>query len=128
MFMMIMLAHSACLSNNAIVELSEDNGSALSWVREHRCKSGERSSQLSFSASSLCIQSTNIFTHHTTQIKSEEIGIVDDVSRDKRVETLPQDKRVDLNSNPIIIELLKLCHPFERLDNDNHHDAHIKMV
>ncbi len=127
-FMMIMLAHSEPPSNNAIVELWGDNGSALSWVREHRCKSGERSSQLAFIASSLCIQSTNIFTHHTTQIKSEEMGIVDDVSRDKRLETLPQDKRVDLNSNSIVIDLLKLCNPYERLDNDNYHDAHIKMV
>jgi len=56
------------------------------------------------------------------------MGIVDDVSRDKRLETLPQDKRVDLNSNSIVIDLLKLCNPYERLDNDNYHDAHIKMV
>ena len=46
----------------------------------------------------------------------------------ERLETLSQDKRVDLNSNPIIIDLLKLCNPYERLDNDNYHDVHIKMV
>ena len=60
-------------------------------------KSGERYSQLAFIGLSLCVQSTGIFTHHTTQIKSEEMGYVNKLSRTSSDEVfgfLSQDKKV----------------------------------
>jgi len=131
-FMMIMLSQSDIPSNNAIVEIWGDNTAALAWADgDHRCKSGERYSQLAFIGLSLCVQSTGIFTHHTTQIKSEEMGYVDKVSRtssDEEFGFLSQDIKVDCNSIPCIAELLVLCNPDNKENNLNHHDAHIIMA
>ena len=86
---------------------------------------------LAFIGLSLCVQSTGIFTHHTTQIKSEEMGYVDKVSRtsfDEEFGFLSQDKKVDCNSMPCLAELLVICNPDKKENNLNHHDAHIIMA
>ena len=132
MFMRIMLAHSNIPSKNAIVEVWGDNTTALTWIRENRCKSQERASQLAFIGNSLCIQATDIYTHRTYQLKSKDMGYVDLVSRsdddEGELSFLPQNKKVDMNANPCIIELLHLCDPYDIANNDNCHDAYVKMA
>jgi hypothetical protein len=129
--LMIMVAQSELPSDGAIIDWVGDNTSALAWANTHRCSSEERQTQLAFIALSLCEQATHIKLHHTTQIKSAQMGIVDSVSRTETDEGVDEDI-FKLKENPDsfdgILQLVDLCNPYNDVGGTNdHHEAYIRV-
>jgi hypothetical protein len=130
--LMIMLSLSKLPSDGAIVNWISDNTSALSWANSHRCSSEEYHTQLAFIALSLCEQVTHIKLHDTIQLKSEEMGIVDQVSRTNVDEGLdvPRELKREIESFPGLLDLLELCNPYNKIEDvaNDHHDAYIRVA
>jgi hypothetical protein len=110
--LMIMLSQFDLPSDGAIIDWVGDNTAALTWANTHRCSAEERQTQLVFIALSICEQATHIKLHHTTQLKSAQMGIVDTVSRtetDEGVDVHIIELKKNADSLNGVSELVDLC-------------------
>ena len=128
---MIMLSQSDLPSDGAIIDWVGDNTAALTWANTHRCSAEERQTQLVFIALSMCEQATHIKLHHTTQLKSAQMGIVDTVSRtetDEGVDVHIIKLKKNADSFNGVSELVDLCNPYNGVgDTNDHHEAYIRV-
>ena len=74
-------------------------------------------------------QITAISLSQTSQIKSEEMGEVDLVSRGKTTDlsVLTPDRRVDTASWKVFSDIMAACNPFVDHDLDEHHTEFLNV-
>jgi len=116
-------------SQNAVVLWQGDNNAALSWVRQWKCGSRNPACQRVFMAITILEQITAISLSQTSQIKSEEMGEVDLVSRGKTTDlsVLTPDRRVDAASWKVFSDIMAACNPFVDHDLDEHHTEFLNV-
>ena len=129
---MIMLSQSDLPSDDAIIDWVGDNTAALAWANTHRCSAEERQTQLTFIALSMCEQATHIKLHHTSQLKSAQMGIVDTVFRtetDEGVDVHIIELKKNVDSLNGVSELVDLCNPYKDVgeEHNDHHEAFIRV-
>jgi len=126
---MIMLSNSDLPSRNANIAWHGDNTAALTWASNNRCKADQPASQRAFVAFSLIQRVTEISLSHTRQLKSEDMGTTDLISRTTDDELVDWDHnlKVDIDTFPTIKELVDICNPHITGNLDSHHEVYTRV-
>ena len=127
--MMIMLSNSNLPSHNANVAWHGDNTAALTWASNNRCKADQPASQRAFVAFSLIQRVTEISLSHTKQLRSEDMGTTDLISRTSDDDLVDWDHnlKVDIDMFPTIRELVDICNPHITGNLDSHHEVYTRV-
>ena len=102
---------------HAILHWLGDNNAALTWASERKRGSRNPACQRVFMAITILEQTTAISLSRTSQIKSEDMGDVDLVSRGHllNLETLTPDRMVDTTTWVVFRDLMVDCKPASRI-------------
>ena len=116
-------------SRNAVIHWQGDNNAALTWVSTWKCGSRNPACQRIFMAITILEQTTAISLSRTSQIKSEDMGDVDLVSRGHilNLETLTPDKMVDTTTWVVFRDIMVACNPFLEHDLEQHHREFLRV-
>jgi hypothetical protein len=116
-------------SRNAVIHWQGDNNAALTWVSTWKCGSRNPACQRIFMAITILEQTTAISLSRTSQIKSEDMGDVDLVSRGHilNLETLTPDMMVDTTTWAVFRDIMVACNPFLEHDLEQHHREFLRV-
>ena len=121
---MVVLAHYAI--DCEVILWKQDNTAALSWAHKGKARSAAAQFSVMFYAWFQIINKVRVVESHRPGV---EMGIVDDLSRDRDV-GLPDDKRVDQASIARLDELFLACSVLEAKDKNlpEHHSVLQRVI
>ena len=122
--------HPTIPSQDAVVLWQGDNNAALTWVSQWKCGSQNPACQRVFMAITILEQVTSISLSRISQIKSEEMGDVDLVSRGTvtNLTSLTPATWVDTSSWKVFDDIMAACNPFITHDLDEHHREFLNVA